>query len=212
MNNSKVKSVFQNIVLVLFSLTISIFLTFFIYSLFDNFTNSSLNINPADYLNRVWLYSLITLFLPLLSVISLIVLIFSVVFKITQKFPKIIISAVILIIFGGAFVFRPYKIAGGSVGKYKSGQIVLTSSRSFFHQSPKVGRVVIFNRPDGFVTGIGLVVAIPGDSFQEAYIQPGKKLEGDIVPEGTYLVRFGDGKFLWAVQEQQITQVVWYPI
>ena len=137
--------------------------------------------------------------------------------KITNKIGswKLIYNFVLILGFSALIYFtvaHPYKILGADIGPYSNGQTVLAIHQSLRFEKPIVkGNLVIFERSSTGPTSVALVVGVPGQKLEEkAYYLSKEPVNESVAPGGFFLVRYGDGKTLWAKPDSQITYVVWY--
>lgn len=122
----------------------------------------------------------------------------------------IIITALLFI-----FVVHPRQILGNNAGKYHNMETVYTMKKQLYTTlfgSLKKNDVVLFTRPDMENDGVAVIVALPGEKASEnAYYFSNEKVK-DTVPINSYLVQFGESKYLRVVPDLSIFAVVWLPV
>jgi len=196
------------VLIVLLSVAISATLTIIIFGFITNYINSNNFFNPMSYQNSIMSNNIVAIILPIFLMLVIFAINFIWVWKLTKRFPWLVIGVVIFVVVGINFLFKPSKISGGDVGPYKQGQTVLSFSKV---GSIKLHDVVVFKRSDSSMDWIGYVVGLSGDKVSFAFFFPDKFFDGSSVPAGFVAVKFGTGKTTWLVSENAVTGIVWYP-
>jgi len=192
--------------IVLFSIlisTITMLITFLMIN--EQFTPDLTSLLKEPFLVRF-----VYVFLPFLLGLIVFIFVFICIKKLTIKFPILIITTVIFVVFGVCCLFKPYKIFHGDVGPYKEGQTVLTHINFGRIRS---GNVVIY-KGNGNLDMIGLTIGTPGDKSQNVRYLSGEKFTGATVPLNYYVVRTLSAQkdpLSWLIYKKQIDFVVWFP-